>query len=100
MPSAAFPEPHAILGAAVVCAETDAEAQHLAASQDLVWVRLARGEFGPFPSPDEALAYPYTPHERAVVDARRRLSVVGHAGRRAGPPRGDGRRPPARASSC
>ncbi len=76
-PSAGFSEPHAILGAAVVCAETDAEAQHLAASQDLVWVRLGRGEFGPFPSPDEALAYPYTPHERAAADARRRLMVVG-----------------------
>ncbi len=76
-PSADFPEPHAILGAAVVCAETDAEAQHLAASQDLVWVRLGRGEFGPFPSPEEALAYPYTPHERAVADARRQLMVIG-----------------------
>ncbi len=76
-PSAAFPEPHAVLGAAVVCAETDAEAQRLAASQDLVWVRLGRGEFGPFPSPDEALAYPYTPGERAAADARRRLVVVG-----------------------
>ena len=76
-PSEAFPEPHAILGAAVICAETDAEAQRLAASQDLVWVRLGRGEFGPFPSPDEALAYPYTPHERAVADGHRRLIVVG-----------------------
>lgn len=76
-PSEAFPAPHAILGAAVVCADTEAEADRLAASQDLVWVRLGRGEFGAFPRPEEALAYPYTPHERATADARRRLMVVG-----------------------
>lgn len=76
-PSERFPAPHAILAVGVVCAETEAEAERLAASQDLVWVRLARGEFGFYPTPEEALAYPYTPRERAVADERRRLMVIG-----------------------
>lgn len=75
--SEAFPAPHAILAVAAVCAETEAEAQRLASSMDLVWVRLQRGEFGPFPTPAEALAYPYTPAERAAIEARRALAVTG-----------------------
>lgn len=76
-PSEQFPEPHVILGAAVVCAETDERAEYLASPMDLVWVRLQRGEFGAIPSPEEALAYRYTPQERAVVDSRRALQIVG-----------------------
>ena len=76
-PSTAFPRPHVILGAAVICAPSDEEADHLAASSDLLWVRLRRGEFVGIPSPEEALAYPYTPEERDFVVARRRLQVIG-----------------------
>ena len=77
VPSATFPAPHVILGAAVVCAPSDEEASHLAASMDLVWVRLQRGDLAPIPSPEEALSYPYSAEERALVEARRRLSVIG-----------------------
>jgi luciferase family oxidoreductase group 1 len=77
VPSEAFPRPHAILAVAAVCAPTQEEAEHLAAPMDLVWVRLQRGELGPFPTPEEALAYPYTPEERASVHARRALLVAG-----------------------
>jgi luciferase family oxidoreductase group 1 len=76
-PSAQFPEPRVILGAAVICAETDEEAQYLAASFDLMWVRITRGEFSPIPTPEEALAYPYTPRERAIADSYRSLVIVG-----------------------
>ena len=76
-PSAHFPEPHVVLGAAVICAETDEEAAYLAASFDLMWVRITRGEFAPIPTPEEALAYPYTPRERAVADSYRSLVIVG-----------------------
>ncbi len=76
-PSARFPEPRVILGAAVICAATDEEAQYLAASFDLMWVRITRGEFAPIPTPEEALAYPYTPRERAVADSYRSLVIVG-----------------------
>jgi luciferase family oxidoreductase group 1 len=76
-PSEQFPEPRVILGAAVICAETDEEAQYLAASFDLMWVRITRGEFAPIPTPEEALAYPYTPRERAIADSYRSLVIVG-----------------------
>jgi luciferase family oxidoreductase group 1 len=76
-PSPWFREPHAILAVAVVCAPTDEEADYLAATGDLVWVRLQRGEFAPLPSPEEALAYPYTPQERAVADAYRARQFIG-----------------------
>ncbi len=76
-PSEQFPRPHAILGAAVICAETDERAEYLAASTDLVWVRLQRGEFNAIPSPEEALAYPYTPRDREVAAGYRRLLFVG-----------------------
>jgi luciferase family oxidoreductase group 1 len=76
-PSEQFPEPHAILAVAVVCAETEEEADYLAATGDLIRVRLQRGEFGTIPSPEEARAHPYTPQERAVVDAYRKLHFIG-----------------------
>jgi luciferase family oxidoreductase group 1 len=76
-PSERFPRPHVILGVAVVCAETGAAAGHLAASIDLLWVRIHRGEFRPIPTPEEALAYPYTPRERAIAESRRSLVFVG-----------------------
>lgn len=79
VPSPAFPSPHAILGVAAVAATTDEEADYLASSMGLGWVRLQRGEYGPLPSPEEALAYPYTAHEREVAAAYRRLQVLGSA---------------------
>jgi luciferase family oxidoreductase group 1 len=76
-PSDRFPEPHAILAVAVVCAATEEEADYLATTGDLIRVRLGRGEFGVIPSPEEALAYPYSPQERAVVEAYRKLHFIG-----------------------
>lgn len=76
-PSAQFKEPHVILGVAVVCAETDEEADYLAKPMDLAWVRLRRGELKPLATPEEAVAYPYTPEELAVVRGYRALTIVG-----------------------
>jgi hypothetical protein len=76
-PSEQFPEPHAILAVSVVCAKTDEQADWLARSMDLAWVRLVRGEFGRLPSPEEATAYPYTAQEQAVVRARRAIQFIG-----------------------
>jgi luciferase family oxidoreductase group 1 len=78
-PSPAFPQPHVILGVAAVAADTEEHAEYLASSMGLGWVRLRRGEYAPLPSPDEALAYPYTSEERGVVAAYRRLQVIGTA---------------------
>ena len=78
-PSAHFAEPHAILAVAVVCAESNEQAEYLAASLDLMWLRIRRGEFKPIPSPEEALAYPYTERERAAVVENRKRLVMGTA---------------------
>jgi luciferase family oxidoreductase group 1 len=79
-PSETFPRPHAILGAAVICAETRERAEFLAASFDLMWVRINRGEFKPIPTPEEAMAYPYTEIERAIASKHRSLVFVGTPG--------------------
>jgi luciferase family oxidoreductase group 1 len=76
-PSAEFPEPHAILGVAVICAETDERADYLATSQDLSWANLLSGRLAPLPSPEEALAHEYTWQEQASVRERRQLLIEG-----------------------
>ena len=75
--SAQFPQPHVILAVSVVCAETDERAQHLAWTLDLSWVRLRTGRLGPLPTPEEAMAYPYTPQERAALREYRALHFIG-----------------------
>lgn len=76
-PSDWFRRSHVILAVAVVCAETDERADYLAQSMDLSWIRLQRREKGLFPSPEEAAAYRYTPHERLLVQERRSLVITG-----------------------
>ena len=76
-PTGRHPAPHVILGVSVICAETDAEADRLATSMDLGWVRLRRGIHAPLPTPEEAGAHPFTPAERALVRQYRELTVVG-----------------------
>lgn len=77
-PSAPFAKPHTILGVAVVCAATDEEADHLATTMDLAWLRIRRGEFRPLPSPEEAKVYPYTIYEREAVQEYRSRTVIGN----------------------
>jgi alkanesulfonate monooxygenase SsuD/methylene tetrahydromethanopterin reductase-like flavin-dependent oxidoreductase (luciferase family) len=69
--------PHGILGVAVVAAETDAEAEKLASSMDLNRLRRDRGQYLPLPSPEEALAYPYTDAERVSIRRNRSRLFVG-----------------------
>jgi len=76
-PSPARAEPYAILAVAAVCADTDAEADRLAATIDLNFVRRARGEYLPLASPEEALAYPYSPVDRERIRVNRQRVFVG-----------------------
>jgi luciferase family oxidoreductase group 1 len=76
-PSATLARPHAILGCAVVCADSDEEAERLATTIDLNWVRRARGEYLPLASPEEALAYPYAAVDRERIRRRRERLFVG-----------------------
>lgn len=76
-PSAQFPQPHAILAVSVVCAESEDEADYLASSLDLMWVRIRRGEFKPVPTPEEARAYQYTAVEQHYVEENRSRYLIG-----------------------
>jgi luciferase family oxidoreductase group 1 len=70
-------EPYAILGVAIVAAATDEEADVLARSADLHFVRRAKGEYLPLASPEEAEAYPYAPIDRERAKHNRRRLIVG-----------------------
>jgi luciferase family oxidoreductase group 1 len=70
-------EPYAILGVAAVCADTDAEAENIASSVDLNFLRRARGEYLPLASPEEAKAYPYSAADLARIKGNRSRLFVG-----------------------
>jgi luciferase family oxidoreductase group 1 len=76
-PSPAMAKPYAILGTAVIAADTDAEADRIASSAELHYVRRAKGEYMPLASPEEALAYEYTPIDRERMARQRTRLVVG-----------------------
>src|SRR5260370_21587695 len=76
-PSAALAKPHAILALAAVAADTDAEAERLAATIDLNFVRRARGEDLPPPSPPKAAAHHYPPEPRERLPPQTPPLVVG-----------------------
>src|SRR5690242_5657096 len=76
--SASHATPYAILATHVVCADTDEQAERLAATVDLNIVRRAKGEHLPLVSPDEAASFDYTPVDKArIAQNRARLSVGG-----------------------
>jgi luciferase family oxidoreductase group 1 len=75
-PSVSHDKPYAILGTHVVCADTDQEAERLAATVDLNFALRGKGERPPLASPEDALAYDYTPVDRArIAQNRTKLSV-------------------------
>jgi alkanesulfonate monooxygenase SsuD/methylene tetrahydromethanopterin reductase-like flavin-dependent oxidoreductase (luciferase family) len=75
--SVARDAPYAILACAAVCADTDDEAERLATTIDLNFVRRRRGEYLPLASPEEAAAYPYSPAERGLIARNRARLFVG-----------------------
>ena len=90
-PSAALAQPYAILAVAAVCADSDAEAERLASTIDLNFVRRRRGEYLPLASPEEAMAYPYSPGERGLIARNRARAVRRRQGDRARPAGADDR---------
>lgn len=77
VPNDAFPAPRTIITAAVVCAGDAAEAERLASTMDLGWLRIERGEFLPLESPDEVARYDFGYGELAAIKRRRAMAVVG-----------------------
>ncbi|MCP3775123.1 LLM class flavin-dependent oxidoreductase [Paenibacillus sp. MZ04-78.2] len=70
--------PQANVCVIVICADTDEEAERLAASTDLRLLLLEQGQFRwPFPTPEEAANYPYTDWDRMRIRANRRRMIVG-----------------------
>ena len=76
-PSAWRQAPYAILAVAAVCAPEEVEAERLASTADLSFVRRAKGEYPPLASPEEAAAYPYTAAESAMIRQNRSRLLVG-----------------------
>ena len=69
--------PAAIVCAFVICAETDDEAERLAASIDLRRLHMATGVDAPVPTLIEAFAHRYTDRERAYIQSQRARLVHG-----------------------
>lgn len=76
-PSQHLDAPYSILAVAAVVAETQEQAENLALTYDLNWLRRAKGEMHPLPSPEEALAYSWTEQERAYIARRRQKLYCG-----------------------
>jgi len=76
-PSTFLSEPKVNIAVQVLCAETTEEAKRLAASRNLLRLRIVTGRRGGVPPVEEALAYPYTPQERAFLAQSTRANVDG-----------------------
>jgi luciferase family oxidoreductase group 1 len=76
-PSEVLDEPHVMIAANVLCADTEEHARYLAGSGALSMVRLRTGRPGPIPTPEEAAAYHFTPAEKEIVKAWQVGHVVG-----------------------
>jgi luciferase family oxidoreductase group 1 len=67
-PSAVLAEPYAMLAVSAVCGADDTEADRLAAPIRVAVVKHRTGRPAPILSVEDALAYPFTPEERAIAD--------------------------------
>ena len=76
-PSEYLDKPEALIGVSVVCAETDERAAFLARPLELTLLRFRTGKMGKFPSVEEAVDYPYSAEERAIIEMNRERSFVG-----------------------
>jgi luciferase family oxidoreductase group 1 len=76
-PSKALVDPYAMVGVAVVCAETDEQARWLHGPAKLSFMRLRTGRPSRLPSPEEAADYEYSRDESAFVDSWTASHVVG-----------------------
>lgn len=77
-PSHHLAEPYSILSIIVVCADTDEEAQYLAAPAELQWARWGTGQIHHDPPTlEEAASHVYTPTEETARHASKGRFVVG-----------------------
>ncbi len=77
-PSAYNDRPRALAAALVICAETEEEANRLATSSDLFFLRLHRGLELPYlPSVESAMDYPYTEYDLQLIRHTRQNRFIG-----------------------
>jgi luciferase family oxidoreductase group 1 len=76
-PSAREPVPQGMLTVFAICADTDAEAERLAAPIDLRRLQMARGFDAPVATTDIALAMDYSPEDRAIILRERARAIIG-----------------------
>jgi luciferase family oxidoreductase group 1 len=72
-------QPYAILATAAIAADSDAEAERIAASAELHYVRRAKGEYLPLESPEAAAVYPYSAVDRERMARHRARLAIGSA---------------------
>jgi len=76
-PSAALAQPHAMIGAGIFAAASDAEAQRLATSAQLQFLNMVRGRPGKLPPPVPGMEGLWSRGEEAAVLERMRCSAIG-----------------------
>jgi len=76
-PSKNVARPGGLVCVAVICADSNDEADRLAISMDLRRIYMATGVEAPIPTVDEARAYPWTERERAYASQQRPRLVHG-----------------------
>jgi luciferase family oxidoreductase group 1 len=77
-PSPMLDAPRTMLAVSVICGETDADAELLAKSGELAWIRFGQGLRDlPLPSTEEALAYRYDGDEEILRAGLRERHTVG-----------------------
>jgi alkanesulfonate monooxygenase SsuD/methylene tetrahydromethanopterin reductase-like flavin-dependent oxidoreductase (luciferase family) len=69
--------PRAMVCTFLICAETDEEAERLAAPIDLRRLHMALNVDSPVPSDEEAASHRYTTEERRYVMGQRARAVIG-----------------------
>ncbi len=68
-PRAPDDRPRVAVGVFAIAASTEEEAEYLCATRNLWVMHLLQNRAGAFPSPEEALAFPYTDADRAQIKA-------------------------------
>ena len=76
-PSLRESTPYAMVCVFALCAETEADAQRLAASIDHRRLLMAIGRESPIATVEEAQAYPYTDRDRTIIERERSRAVIG-----------------------
>ncbi|WP_096154483.1 LLM class flavin-dependent oxidoreductase [Bacillus sp. FJAT-45066] len=76
-PSDSLQKPYTMLGVNVIVADTEEEAEQLATSQQLAFLRMIRGQGGQLPPPVDSMETIWSPYEKAMVMEQLKYTFVG-----------------------